>query len=231
MNRSVLLRTAALTVILSSCAVAQEPTRAEIEALKQEVAELRQEIKEEQRERQQDTQVLITRIQTQDQESQDRLRQATAQLFTHQQAQDEKLEAISTSIAQTKGTIDQVQRDLQVAIEGAYQKAIKEATAQISQQAHLLQTQLENLERDQARDVATLTTQFESITGRLEQMNTAINSVKATTENNQQRAITQEKRMDELQHELEQEREARRVLTQQLQQGQKAKGRRTEPTG
>jgi len=201
-------------------------------ATEQRAAELRQEIKDEQRERQQDTQALTSRIRTQDQESQGRLQQATARLDANQQAQDQKLEAISTSIVQTKGTIDQMQHDLQAAIESAYQKVTKEATTLIEQQARELQTQLENLERDQARDVATLTTQFESITSRLEQTNTAISSVKATTESNQQRAITQEKRLDALQHELEQEREARRVLTQQLQQGPKAtKGRRTEPTG
>lgn len=229
----------ALKIALAEMNADLERVRLELtNATEQRAAELRQEIKEEQRERQQDTQALTTRLQTQDQESQARLQQATTQLLANQQAQDQKLEETNTEVAQAKGTIGQVQRnlqqarkDLQTAIENAYQKATKEATTQISQQARQLQTQLENLERDQARDVATLTTQFESISSRLEQMSTTISNVKATTENNQQRAITQEGRMDALQRELEQEREARRMLTQQLQQGQRAKGRRTEPTG
>jgi chromosome segregation ATPase len=112
---------------------------------------------------------------------------------------------------------EQLGRDL-VTAEQRQQRALEERALELQrlleQQGGQLQVQLETLERDQARDVSMLTAQADALEGRLEQMDTAIRSVKAVAEGGQ-------RRMDTLQQELEQEREARSALTRQLETEQK----------
>ncbi|MBA2397019.1 MAG: hypothetical protein H0V70_30225 [Ktedonobacteraceae bacterium] len=122
---------------------------------------------------------------------------------------------------------EQLQRDLAGA-EKRQQEALEgqvHALQQLlEQQGGQLQVQLETLERDQARDVAALTTQLDALEERRERMDAAISNVKAIAESGQHRIIAQERRMDTLQYDLEQERETRRVLTQQLESEQKERG-------
>ena len=167
---------------------------------------------------------LAASLTAQDQAQQARLQEATAHLDTEQQAQDHKLEETSTALEQAKGTIGQVQRDLQqaakdlqTAIDGAYQKATREATTLIEQTARDLRSDLTTLESDQAKDVAMLTSQIESMSRKLEQLSAAITAAKHTAEERAQHSHAQESRIDELVLQLEVEREARRMLTQQVQ--------------
>ena len=167
---------------------------------------------------------LAARLHAQDQAQQTRLQEATTRLDTKQEAQGHQLDETRAMLEQAQGTIAQVQRDLQqaakdlqAATDGAYQKAIREATTLIEQTARDLSQDLATLERDQAKDVAMLNGQIESMSRKLEPMSAAITTMKQTAEGSQQHSRAQESRIDELVLQLEEEREARRMLTQQVQ--------------
>lgn len=204
----------------------------------QHAAKLHRKIEDEERERQQDIQALTIRIQTQD----EKVEEISTGLENEQRQRQQEREEITKRVdnldkektALLKLHLDGIKEVRQEILTEAQalekrQEAARETLSQelnraIEQQTRQFTMQLEALERDQARDVATLTTRFETLTSRLEQTNATISS-------NQQRALTQENRLDALQYELEQEREARRVLIQQLQQAgrqNKTKGRRSE---
>lgn len=189
----------------------------ELERLATELSHLQRQLHEARKE-------LAASLTAQDQAQQTRLREATAALTAEHEAQGRKLEEVSAALEQAKGTIGHVQRDLQqaakdlqAAIDGAYQKATREADTLIEQTARDLRSDLATLESDQAKDVAMLTSQIESMSRNLEHMSAAITAAKQTAEERAKHSRAQESRIDELQRELLEEREARHVLTQQVQ--------------
>jgi myosin heavy chain 6/7 len=177
-------------------------------------------LSDEQRKIQQDIQELAGRLDTEDLQSHTRLQQTTARLDAEREAQGRMMEetraTLEAALQHSKSTLDQTQRDLQHsvtalqgAIDHAHQQAIKEASTLVEQRARDLSQGIETLESDQAKGIALLT-------GQLEQMDTAITTAKQTAESSQHHSRIQEQRLDELEHQLEEEREARRGLEQQL---------------
>ncbi|MBV9688452.1 MAG: hypothetical protein JO202_01955 [Ktedonobacteraceae bacterium] len=176
---------------------------------------------DEQRQRQQDSEELTTRIQAQDQESQSRLQQVTAHLDTEWQAQDRKLDEASAALEQAIGQVqlnlEQATKELQTALDTTYQRVTIEVATLVEQHARDLSKDIEALERDQAKDIAMLTNQLEDIAPTLEQMSTAIMMAKSTTQDDHKRATLQEGRITELERLLEQERQARHSIEQKVQ--------------
>jgi predicted RNase H-like nuclease (RuvC/YqgF family) len=86
----------------------------------------------------------------------------------------------------------------------------------MAQQAHDLAKELQQLESDQAKDIASINSQIESINTGLDQANSAITAARQIATGSQTQARAQESRITELQQELEDERSARRILEQQL---------------
>src|SRR5579885_2514948 len=148
-----------------------------------------------------------------------RLQEATTRLDTRAEAQERTLTEISSTLATAQAAIEQTRQE-QAALEKR-QKAAQENQTQalrteMAQQAHDLAKELQQLESDQAKDIASINSQIESINTGLDQANSAITAARRIATGSQTQARAQESRITELQQELEDERSARRILEQQL---------------
>jgi chromosome segregation ATPase len=153
------------------------------------------------------------------QAQQTRLQEATTRLDTRAEAQERTLTEISSTLATAQAAIEQTRQE-QAALEKR-QKAAQENQTQalrteMAQQAHDLAKELQQLESDQAKDIASINSQIESINTGLDQANSAITAARQIATGSQTQARAQESRITELQQELEDERSARRILEQQL---------------
>ena len=92
----------------------------------------------------------------------------------------------------------------------------------VEQQVREVMTALEQLSRDQMQDVATLTEHLEKIEQRIEQVAMRAETAQTTAASYQKRADAQDRLIQTLTTSLQEEREARKTLTEQLaaQQGQ-----------
>ncbi len=124
------------------------------------------------------------RVKTLDQVQQHRLEEVVTRLGAEDHAQQQHLEELNTTLSQMRDTGEQQKRDLIA--------------------------QIETLERDQARDVATLTQQLEAIDPKLAQIVTNANNALAPV---QKRVETQEQQIRALSQEVQQERAARESLS------------------
>jgi DNA repair exonuclease SbcCD ATPase subunit len=155
-----------------------------------------------------------------EQAQQARLQQEAARLDAVQAAQGQQLAEIRASLQQAQATLrEEAARAL--AAQAKLQQAALERQAQtfsqaLEQQARDFGKDLATLESDQAKDVAMLTSQIESQSVALAQANDAITAAKAAAQDSRAASRAQENRISELQQELEEERSARRELSQQL---------------
>jgi chromosome segregation ATPase len=143
-----------------------------------------------------------------------------ARLDAAQAAQGQQLAEMRASLQQAQATLrEEAARAL--AAQAKLQQAALESQAQtfnqaLEQQARDFGKDLATLESDQAKDVAMLTSQIESQSIALAQANDAITAAKAAAQDSRAASRAQENRINELQQELEEERSARRELSQQL---------------
>lgn len=155
------------------------------------------------------------RLQRQLQEAHD---EVAARLDTERETQSRKLEEVSTAIAQAARDLAALEKRQQMALE----KQFQELSRTIEQTGRDLTKDIEALSRDQAQDVATLTERLEKMEQRIEQVATQAEAVQITALGAQKRADGQDRLIQTLTTSLQEEREARKTLAEQLvaQQGQ-----------
>lgn len=156
------------------------------------------------------------RLTTQDQAQQTRLEEATRRLEIADQTQIQQLTILQGRLAQAIKGIEETEHNLfaleerqQTTLENQTQALTKAYTTTIEQTSRNLSQELLRLEKD----TATINSQIKHIITTLEQINTAITTTQATAITHQQK---QEKRIDELTRQFEEEHRARRALEQQL---------------
>src|SRR6266568_5073286 len=148
------------------------------------------------------------------------------QLRTHlldqlKAAQQEWERTLSKQDQEHRSQVDEVRRALAQQQEAI--TTLREAlTTLIEQQVREVVTALEQLARDQAHDVATLTESLEQLTQRIEQVATRAETAQTTVASYQKRADAQDRLIQTLTTSLQEEREVRKTLSEQLaaQQGQ-----------
>jgi len=169
-----------------------------------------------QRQLQQAHEELAASITLQNQAQRAYLQEETHRLDAERQTQAERLEAVSAQLEHVILTIDQTGRDL-VALEKRQQAALGSQAqtfkAITEQMARDFACDLQQLERDQAQDVAAINRQIESINIGLEQVNDGITEAHRTAEASR---AAQESRISTLEQRLEHERTVRYALEQQL---------------
>ena len=182
-----------------------------------ELEQLASEFADEQRLLQETRETFSKRLAAQDQEQQTRLQEATARLDAEREAQGRKLEALA--LEQAQSALAQAQRYLaeqEKRQQAALEILSQEVNRALGQVARDLRLSIETLFHDLAQSTAMFTTQFESLTASLEQIKTEISAAKKATDDSRQHATEQEQRINLLQKQLEEEREARLELSQQL---------------
>lgn len=146
------------------------------------------------------------------------------QLTEAQQALERQL---SEQGQEHRDRVDVVRRDLTQQQE-ALATLRRDMTTLVEQQVREVLTALEQLARDQAHDVATLTERVETIEQRLEQVATKAEAMQITALGYQQRADVQDQAIAELRAQLQEEAQARQLLTTQvaaLSEGEKMPGK------
>jgi chromosome segregation ATPase len=179
--------------------------------------QLASEFADEQRQLQEVRETFSKRLATQDQEQQTRLQEATIRLDAEREAQGRKLEALA--LEQAQSALTEAQRYLaeqEMRQQAALEVLSQEVNRALGQVARDLRLSIETLFHDQAQKTATFTSLFEDLIRRLEQISIEISAAKKTLDDGQQRATEQEQRIKLLQRQLEEEREARLELSQQL---------------
>ncbi len=111
--------------------------------------------------------------------------------------------------------VDQIRRDFTQQQE-ALAMLRRDMTTLIEQQVREVLTTLEQLAKDQAHDVATLTERQEQLTQRIEQMATQTEATHIMAASYQKRADTQDQLIQTLTSSLQEEREARKAQASQL---------------
>ena len=148
------------------------------------------------------------------------------QLRTHlldqlQASQQEWERALSRQSQEHLSQVDEVRRALAQQQE-ALTTLRQDMMTLVEQQVREVMKALEQLSRDQAHDVATLTERLEQLTQRIEQVATRAETAQTTVASYQKRADAQDQLIQTLTTSLQEEREARKTLAEQLaaQQGQ-----------
>src|SRR5258706_15931077 len=136
-------------------------------------------------------------------------------------SQQEWERALSRQSQEHRSQVDEVRRDLAQQQE-ALTTLRRDMTTLVEQQVREVLTALEQLSRDQAHDVATLTERLEQLTQRIEQVATQAEAAQITALGYQKRADAQDRLIQTLTASLQEEHEARKTLSEQLatQQGQ-----------
>ncbi len=132
---------------------------------------------------------------------------------TLQQAQQE----LERRLIGQANQVDQMRRDLKEQQE-ALVTLRRDMTTLVEQQAREVLTALEQVERDQAQDVAQFHERLEKAEQRIEQVGTRVEAAQITALGYQKRADKQESRLEELWKLLQGEIAARQALEQQVQQ-------------
>jgi len=182
-----------------------------------ELEQLASEFANEQRLLQETRETFSKRLAAQDQEQQTRLQEAAARLDAEREAHGRKLEALALEQAQSA----LAQAQLYLAEQETRQQAALEVLSQemnraLGQVARDLRLAIETLFHDQMQNKAAFTSLFEDLIRRVEQISVEVSAVKKATDDSQQRATEQEQHINLLQKQLEEEREARLELSQQL---------------
>lgn len=153
---------------------------------------------------------------------QDDLEQLRTRLLEQLQASQQAWErALSRQDQEHRDQVGEVRRDLTQQQE-ALTTFRRDMMTLVEQQVREVMTALEQLSRDQAQDVATLTEHLERLAQRIEQIAMRAETAQTSAASYQKRADAQDRLIETLTTSLEEEREARKTLTEQLaaQQGQ-----------
>jgi len=140
-------------------------------------------------------------------------------------AQQEWERALARQGQEYHDQVDEVRRDLKEQQEALATLRL-DMTTLVEQRVREVLAALEQLERDQAQDVATLTQHLEGIGQRVEQVATRADAAQITALGYQKRADRQESRLEELWKLLQGEITARQALEQQVQQNTPVRKRR-----
>jgi len=136
-------------------------------------------------------------------------------------SQQEWERVLSRQGQEHRSQVDEARRELAQQQE-ALTTLRRDMTTLVEQQVREILTALEQLARDQAHDVATLTERLEQLTQRIEQVATRAETAQTTAASYQKRADAQDRLIQTLTTSLQEERKARKTLVEQLtaQQGQ-----------
>ncbi len=156
------------------------------------------------------------RLSEQERQHQHDLEQLRTHLLDQLRALQQESERVLARQGQEhRSQVDEVRRALAQQQEAL--TTLREAlTTLIEQQVREVVTALEQLSRDQAHDVATLTERLEQLVQRIEQVATRAETAQTTVVSYQKRADAQDRLIQTLTTSLQEEREARKALSERL---------------
>ena len=214
--------------VLEAVSQHKASTHAALEQVTARVRELSEELQHTQDLERQQREALAEQVRDQAQQieqSNDRLavqeRQHQHDLDQLRGSQQEWERTLSRQDQEHRSQVDEVRRALAQQQE-ALTTLRRDMMTFVEQQVREVMTALEQLSRDQMQDVATLTEHLEKIEQRIEQVAMRAETAQTTAASYQKRADAQDRLIQTLTTSLQEEREARKTLTEQLaaQQGQ-----------